>query len=272
MHELHQGALPIRVVTGAQRVDVKRAFTCLFKQQGWVKTAALGALFMFIPMVGPIAFQGYTTRLLKHLVVTGDDMNLPRLDGFGELMGIGMMPFVLGMIWTFPLIFVVYFLMGLAGLAVVVVMMGSAALLNAMGLSPDVTAAVTMALTILASIVAVILLYVAVILLSYPLQAINTFVELTGKLEYAWKFSFLRDYLRLLGPEYRRGFVGMMIGNMLLVTLVLLVSLITLGIGYLPALMALVVCMGVAGSHLRSQLYRIYLARGGEPVPMDPRM
>jgi hypothetical protein len=30
--------------------------------------------------------------------------------------------------------------------------------------------------------------------------------------------------------------------------------------------------MAIAGAHLRAQLYRIYLARGGQALPMDPRL
>lgn len=272
MSQLSGQRSPAPAADPSQRVDVKRAFMCLFHQKGWAMTTLLGSLFMFIPVVGPIAFAGYSVRLLKHMVTTGDDRNLPHLDGFGDLMGLGMMPFLLSMLWSFPLVFLVYAYIGIAALVVLAGSVGAGAALSAMGMDADASALVALAVAVVLGSAATILMFVLMFLVSYPLQAMNTFVDLTGKIEYGWNVKLVKTYLRTLRPEYRRAFFGLMLGNFVMFCIAMAFSILTLGIGYLPVLMLMMVCMAFASSHVQAQLYRIYLARGGEPLPLDPRI
>jgi hypothetical protein len=71
-------------------------------------------------------------------------------------------------------------------------------------------------------------------------------------------------YIRALRPDYRRAFIRMLLYNLLIMTCGMLLC----SVGIYPA----AVVMAVAGAHIRAQLYRIYLARGHEPLPMDPRL
>jgi hypothetical protein len=224
----------------------------------------MGTLFMFVPMVGPIAFQGYAVRVLKHLVITGDDENLPPMEGFGELLNLGMMPFVMSMLYMFPVLLLVYLGLG-AGVGVGMLFVALAgAGLAASGLPPEAAMAVTAILAVLVGLVIFVLFYALVILLAYPLQAVHTMVELTGRIEPAWRFKEVLAYMRALRPEYRRAFVGMFLYNVLIMTAGMLLCYI----GFFPA----TVVMAIASAHLRAQLYRIYLARGYAPLPIDPRM
>ncbi len=245
-------------------VDVGRAVRCLFRQDGWARILAMGTLFMFIPMVGPIAFQGYAVRVFKHLVLSGDDRNLPPMEGFSELMNLGMMPFILSMLYMFPLIFLVYIGLGVgigAGMLLVGVIIAG---LAAAGLDPGIATAVGGLLALVVGLLAFVLVYGLIILLSYPLQAVHTMVEITGKIEHAWRFSEVMAYIRALRPDYRRAFIRTFLYNLLIMTCGMLLC----SVGVYPA----AVVMAVAGAHVRAQLYRIYLARGHEPLPMDPRL
>ena len=256
------GSPPVRDAAG--RVNVGRAVKCIFKQDGWARTLAMATLYMFIPMVGPIAFQGYAVRVFKHLVLSGDDSNLPPMEGFTDLMNLGMMPFVMSMIYMFPIIFLVYFGLGL-GIGVGMLLVGVIiAGLAAAGLDPGIATAIGALLALVVGVLVFVLVYGLVILLAYPLQAVHTMVETTGKIEYAWKFSEVMAYMRSLKPEYRRAFIRMFLYNLLIMTCGMLLC----SVGVYPA----AVVMAVAGAHIRAQLYRIYLARGGEPLPMDPRL
>jgi hypothetical protein len=196
------GPAPVRDVPAG--VDVGRAVKCLFRQEGWAKTLAMATLYMFIPMVGPIAFQGYAVRVFKHLVLSGDDRNLPPMEGFSELMNLGMMPFIMSMLYMFPIFFLVYFGLGLgimAGMLLVGVIIAG---LAAAGLDPGIATAIGGLLAIVVGLLVFVLVYVIIILLAYPLQAVHTMVETTGKIEYAWKLSDVRAYMRALRPKYRR--------------------------------------------------------------------
>jgi len=248
---------------GSGRVDVGRAVRCIFRQEGWGHTLLMGTLFMFIPAVGPIALQGYAIRIFKHLVVTGDDRNLPPLAGFGELLHLGIVSFLMSMLYMFPIFFLVYTGIGLGVLAGVLVVAGGAAALAALGLDPGLTAALTAVLAVLVVIAVLLVVYAFTIAIAYPLQAVHTMVEITGKIEYAWKVREVLAYIRFLGPEYRRAFVGMFFSNLL----IMMAGTLLCYFGIFPA----AVVVSLAAAHMRAQLYRIYLARGGTPLPMDPR-
>jgi hypothetical protein len=246
------------------RVDVGRAVRCLFRQRDWARTLFMGMLFMFIPMVGPIAFQGYAVRVFKHLVLTGDDANLPPLEGFTDLMNLGFTPFIVSMIYTFPLVFLVYAAVGIGVLAGFLVVAGIAMALAALGMDPEITAVLSIAAAALVGLLVFVLIYAIILLVSYPLQAVHTLVELTGKPEYAWRIKEVLGYMRALKPEYRRAFIGMLLYN----ALIMGVGMLLCYIGFFPA----TVVMAVAGAHLRAQLYRIYLATGHAALAMDPRL
>jgi len=203
-------------------------------------------------------------RVFKHLVLSGDDRNLPPMEGFSDLMNLGMMPFIMSMLYMFPLFFLVYFGLGLgimAGMLLVGVIIAG---LAAAGLDPGIATAIGGLLAIVVGALVFVLVYVLMIVLAYPLQAVHTMVETTGKIEYAWKFSEVMAYIRALKPEYRRAFIRSFFYNLLIMTCGMLLC----SVGIYPAS----VVMAVAGAHVRAQLYRIYLARGHEPLPMDPRL
>jgi hypothetical protein len=265
------GPAPVPAVDPDVVVDVKRAFLCLFDQEGWARTALMGSLFMLVPFVGPIALQGYMVRVFKHVIVTGDDTRLPPVEDFGDLLGLGVMPFVLAMLWSLPFIFVVYAAMAVVVVVVALIAGGTAAVLYSLGVEGGIVSLAALVVAVVSGTLGGVSMYTLLLLLAYPLQAINTFVELTGRIDHAWNFDLIRRYLRVLSAEYRRAFIGLMAGNLVMVLLVVLVTVLTLGLGYLPALMLMSVIAGMSAAHMRAQLYRLYLARGGEPLPMDER-
>jgi hypothetical protein len=104
---------------------------------------------------------------------------------------------------------------------------------------------------------------VGTVMLARHWHAADTLVEVTGKLEYSWKLSEIRRYLRVLGMEGRLAYLRSILGNALCV---LLGSLLCgMGVVFAPFVMM------VASAHLQGQLYRRYLDLGGEPYPRDPR-
>jgi len=257
-------AAPVQATDPGEGVDVKRAFTFVFKAEEGYRTLLMCALYMFVPVVGGLAFQGYMVRLTKNLVVRGDDRAMPPMDGFGDLINLGIPPFVVSMIAMFPLMFIMYFGMGLAVVVAMVLAGVASGGLMAAGLDPAISSMVGLVVAILAGVTTFVLVYVAMILVAYPLQAAMTLVDVSGKINYAWNFAAIKDFMRVLKPDYRRSFIKMMLANILVLT----IGLLLCGIGYMPGL----VVMTFASAHLRAQLYRLYLARGGEAVPMDPRM
>jgi hypothetical protein len=261
--EVWAGHVP-NLAAGAPGIDVRRAFKYLFEQPDWMRIMLMGTLYMFIPVVGSFAIQGYSVRLMKHLIVTGDDRTLPRLEGLGDLIGMGIAPAAASMIWMFPVIFIVYFLMAVGMAVPILIGLGVGAALKAAGTGDDVAALVGILVGAVIMIAVFLLFYAALIVMSYYLAAMMTIVEITGKIEYAWHFSDIRAFMRTLAPDYRRAFIGLQLRTL---GVSLLGSLLC-WLGIFPAMMVVI----HASSHVRAQMYRLYLARGGRPFEWNPKM
>ena len=253
-----------RPLYGDSGIDVKRAFKYIFEQPGWISFLLKTCAYLFIPIVGNFAVQGYAVRLFRHFVRTGDDRNLPPMSGLGDLISLGIAPAAASMVWMFPIMIiaqvVVFAGMGLSVLA------GFAAggALKAGGADEGAAAAVGVAVGAICLILTSFLFYFSILLMSYYLMPMMTLVELTGKIEYAWKFSEIKAFMRVLKPDYRRAFIGLQLRSLLYM---------------LPAysccvflIFPVLVIIILAGTHVRAQLYHLYLARGGAPYPMHEKM
>ena len=261
--EVWAGHVP-NLAAGAPGIDVRRAFKYLFEQPDWMRIMLMGTLYMFIPVVGNFAIQGYAVRLMKHIIVTGDDRSLPRLEGLGDLISLGIGPAAASMIWMFPVIFIAYFLMAV-GMAVPVLLgLGIGAAIKAAGAGDEVAALVGILVGAVGLIAVFFLFYAALIVMSYYLTAMMTIVEITGKIEYAWRFSEIRAFMRTLAPDYRRAFIGLQLRTLG----VSMLGGLLCWLGIIPAMMVVI----HASSHVRAQMYRLYLARGGRPFEWNPKM
>jgi hypothetical protein len=170
----------------------------------------------------------------------------------------GIKPFIGTMIYMMPMMFILYFVWFAAFF---VVGFGTSILM--VGLRhTDGGAAVAGLLVAVIFVVVFIALMAGTIALMYPLKAVLTAVEVTGKFEYAWKFKEILAYLRTLRPHYLKAFLGFQVGSMICMFL----GVLCCYVGMFPAM---TIAMA-ANAHVRAQLYRIYLARGGAPFPWGP--
>jgi len=253
-----------RPLYGESGIDVKRAFKYIFEQPGWMTYLLKTCAYLFIPIVGNFAVQGYAVRLFRHFVRTGDDRNLPPMTGLGDLISLGIAPSAASMIWMFPIIFAAQIVlmagMGLsvgAGFAVGGALKAGGADEGAAAIAGIVVGAICLLLTAF-------LFYFAILLMSYYLMAMMTLVELTGKIEYAWKFREIKEFMRVLQPDYRRAFIRLQLRSLLYILPAYLCCVFLV----FPALVIVI----LAGTHLRAQLYHLYLARGGAPYPVHEKM
>jgi len=253
-----------RPLYGDAGIDVKRAFKYIFEQPGWISFVLKICAYLFIPIVGNFAVQGYGVRLFRHFVRTGDDRNLPPMTGLGDLISLGIAPAAASMIWMFPLVFIAqivlmvgFGLSALAGFAV-----GGA--MKAGGADETAAAVVGIVVGVVCLLLALLLFYFSILLMSYYLMGMMTLVEHTGKIEYAWKFREIREFMRVLQPDYRRAYIGLQLRSFLYVSLGYFCCIFLM----FPALVIVI----LAGTHLRAQLYHLYLARGGAAYPMNEKM
>ena len=218
-----------------------KAYGYVLNREGGTTSTLLASLSLastaFIPVVGQLVFLGYQAEVTEDLERDPDleDHDDFRFENFARYLSRGVWPFVTNL------------LVGLvaAGAAVAAVAVGAAAgwALNA----PWV--AVVAYLVLLLPVVFLVSLYSLPLLLH---------VQLTGKLRVGAAFAFASRFLgKLWGQCLVTLFVHYLIASLLTVA-----GLALCCVGVFPA--TVVVLM--AQDHLSLQLYRLYLAEGGEPV------
>jgi len=91
-------------------MDIGRAFTYVFEDEDWVKKVLIGGVVNLIPIVGFFFTAGYMLETLKN-VMEGRSLPLPEWDDWGGKFMKGLMVFIIGLIYSLPLIIIVCCLM-----------------------------------------------------------------------------------------------------------------------------------------------------------------
>ncbi|MDD2521484.1 MAG: DUF4013 domain-containing protein [Anaerolineaceae bacterium] len=81
-----------------------KAFTFIFEDEQWFDKLLAPVLISIIPIIGTLAFIGYTLRLIKN-VVQNEPNPLPRME-FGEDLGRGFRFFLIGLVYMIPVFLV----------------------------------------------------------------------------------------------------------------------------------------------------------------------
>ena len=88
--------------------------------------------------------------------------------------------------------------------------------------------------------------------------------------------SITQDFAKSFNFAWIKRFVGLMWKEILLASLFLIVAGMALSIVgmvlFCVGVYAATVVIYFAWTHLHRQLYRLYLSRGGEPVPFSPKL
>ena len=226
-------------------VSVLRGLKAVFESEHWKSNVLLGLVLLLIPIVGPIALGGWMCEAHQRHVRRHPNP-FPKIDfgDFGDYIKRGLAPFLTGLIITFPLLFVIYALMGGTAFAV----FAAIAATN----EPLVGAAVGL-------VVGVIALFLMMIL-QVPMNAAQTRAELTEELGEALSFGKIMSYSKAtFGRVIVKNFIFMWVGLG-----IVLLGILMCYLGVYPA----AVVLQIAAMHLRYQIYADYLARGGEPIPL----
>jgi len=90
--------------------DFARPFTFVFQDPGWVAKVLIGGLFLLgaVILIGPLFAMGYCAQLVRN-VVAGQQRPLPEWDRLGDYFAEGFRMFVIGLVYTIPVIVVAGF-------------------------------------------------------------------------------------------------------------------------------------------------------------------
>lgn len=228
-----------------------------------VMWACLLFLTMFcIPVLGQIVLTGWTGLMIRR-AVSGQDAPLPRLDFdfdyLGKLLMVGFKPFLAQMLWSMPMILIVLIFYACMGFGMFAMVGGIAAGAQAGSEAGAGLGAIVGMLIMLAGW----LVFMALIVLLSMLTIIVTLrVHITDDLNAAFKIRDIFKMTRTLMWELIAGGFVMYFLYMGIV----FASAFTLYLLLPPGAVVMMIIM----TYWQAELYRRYLEKGGEPLPIGP--
>jgi len=229
------------------RIRFFDAYRRLGENPNTLQNCLLLTLAQILPVVGQLTLVGYICMAIRQRVTRDEpwpeyhDFDEHR---FGRYIGLGFKIVLADLVWTL-LIGIVLILPAAALIAI-------AANLDGYGYGPGpFTAFLGLGVQVVSS------LAMWIIIMPILLR-----ITLTGQLRQMFNFQSLPRYIRLVWPEQVMAYLFITWTGWLLIVL----GLMFCGIG---ALFALVI-IGLAHADLQAQIYRLYLARGGEPIKEIP--
>lgn len=223
-----------------------------FKSPKWMMNTLLAGVCVFIPFIGPIVIKGW--------LITGfwgrDDERpetFPDFDfnNFGKYLERGLWPFLVTLVSSLVI--------AMAACVIIVPLTMIFTLLGAHDHGSASGCAAALLFLILMVFYVVLIVGMMVVLTPLTIRA-----SLTQEFGPSFNFAFLKRFITLTWKE------------IILASLFLFAA--SLG---LTAVGLLILCIGVYFAtvpvyfcwvHLHKQLYRLYLSRGGEPVPVSPKL
>lgn len=226
------------------------AVSDFFKSPKWLMNLLLAGVCVFIPFIGPIVIMGW---IIGGLWGRDDERpeTFPDFDfgKFGKYLERGLWPFLVKLV------------SGLAIGMVLVVFLLPAGLITGMithGSNDNGCVAAIMALFMFCFYLIVIVAMLFVIL-PFTLRA-----TLTQDFGQSFNFQWAKKFATLMWKEVLLAALFQVVASALLVC----VGALAICIGMYFALVVVYFCW----LHLNKQLYRLFLSRGGEPVPASPKL
>jgi MFS family permease len=228
------------------------AISDFFKSPKWMMNMLLGGVCALIPFIGPIVLMGW--------LITGfwgrDDQaheTFPDFDfnHFVKYLERGIWPFLVMLVVTFVLGFVMSFL--IVPLALVPGMLFAGNDGNASGAAGAVMALFMM---VLYAVMVLVMIFVVT-----PLMIRASIVQDFAK---SFDFAFAKRFVAATWMEIVLGSLFLMGTSIVLACLGMLAFCVGIYLAMVP--------IYFAWFHLEKQLYNLYLERGGEPVPLSPKL
>jgi hypothetical protein len=220
-------------VSSAGRIQFGRAYGYIRDNPKWTSNILMGAVCSLIPVVGGLALSGYQYDIVEALAVRGEEVYPDFEFGrFGKYLVRGLWPFLVALVVFLPVMIVLQVINVIVAL-----------------LLPHVVGQIF-------GVLAMIVYFVV----SLPVVPMALRAGLGQRFDLGGNIKFAQDFLKRAGKD------------------VLLVQLFLMFTGGLVLMVGMILCcvgmyasfavITLASANLYAQLYQVYLARGGEAIPL----
>jgi hypothetical protein len=236
-------------------LNYSASITDFFKSPKWIMNLLLGGICMLIPLIGPMVVLGWLITGFwarqEEGYVTFSDFDFSH---FGKYLERGLWPFLVAFVVSMAFSIV---MVPLAWILMVPVMLVG-------GLSSGDEANTSNCLGFLAMVLMMLFFAVMIFGLMLVLVPLKIRASLTQDFAKSFDVGFVKRFLALTWMEIVLSSLFVMITG----TLLLCLGLVAFCIGVYFA----IVLVYFSWTHLNKQLYTLYLSRGGEPVPLSPKL
>ena len=214
------------------------AFTDFFKHPKWVTSLLLAGVCCLIPIAGAMVVIGWLISGFWVRTENSYETFPPfAFDNFGAKLERGLIPVVVGL----------------------VIGIGGSIVLGIPLVIVSFAAAATKSVAI-------------ILLVSFAMRIVTSVIVFTLMRPFTLRASLLQDFGKAFDFNYAKRFLSLMWKELLISSVILAILGIVIGF---------VVCIGwilgpplfcFAWGHLDKQIYNLYLARGGEPMGLSPKL
>lgn len=228
--------------TGEPKIDYLRSYQYIFDNPQWVQNVLLSAVAMIIPVVGGFVVAGYmftvTLGLHQNRGAYYPDFSF---DDFGKYLMKGLWPGLVGMVAA------------VAATPIIAILICCPTFVGGLLDSPLLATA--------GLVIANIIIVVALFALNIAIIPMALRAALTESLGEGFKVEWVKDFLSKVWLETLLEILFISITGSIGISVL---GICTCGLGFL--FLSPVVLL--AQAFLLAQLYDLYLARGGEPIPI----
>ena len=224
------------------------AYGYIFQNPNWVVNVLLCAVCALIPIIGNLVIVGYQFEIVESLH-RYPKRQYPDFDfnRFADYLVRGLWPFLVNFVFQFVIQIVLAPLM--YGCLILGMFIASSTGDEAGGI-----------LMIVVMVFVIFFVFAAALLANFILVPMTIRAGLAQDFVSAFNFSWIWGFIKRVWVELFLVIIFMSVTG----PLVLMLGMLAFCLGMLPALAIFI----MAQAHLYFQLYRLYLARGGEPIPL----
>lgn len=243
-----------------------RGWRAMRQDPQWTNKVLIASLLalsaMCIPVFGQLVLAGWVT-LMTRRAVSGQDAPLPRMefdfDYFMKLLQVGFKPFLARLVWSIPMVGI-----GMATFCCMYAAMGAGVAMTAGGAAAGGEAGGALGgLGMMCMFGFIAIVYPLIMIgIGLPMQIASLRASLTDDVNAAMRFKEVLDMTKLLLKELIIGTLVMSLVSFVAI----FASLFTLYLLLPPSM----VILGIIHAYFHAELYKVYLEKGGQPLPIGP--